>query len=108
MEEQPGPIALQVEIEQRFADVQVQVEGAIDELELRDAAVKQALKMAQQFIERRLAHGNVERRQTKFAGERTTTRRFDVNDAMRDVLVVVQIVGQHKLRELRQLRGNDF
>ena len=47
MEEMAGPVALQKEFENRFADGDVQIERAVNELELLHAAVKQALQLSQ-------------------------------------------------------------
>ena len=59
------------------ADVEVQVERAVDELELPHAAREQRVHLGQERLERRRP-GGVERRQAELALERAAARRFDV------------------------------
>ena len=55
-----------------------------------------------------LPHWDVQRRKAKLAGERAAARGFDVNDTVRDVLLVVKLVRQRELGELGQPRGDDL
>ena len=86
----------------------VEIERAVNELELLHTAIEQALQLFEQGGQRNLPDGNVERRQAELARERTAARGLDVNDAMRDVVVGVKIVGQGDLGKFRQFGGNDF
>jgi hypothetical protein len=61
VQEQAGAIAFQEKVQERFTDVEIQVERAIDKFELGHAAVEQSLEMPQQFVERRLPDRDVER-----------------------------------------------
>ena len=72
----------------------VQVERAIHKLELLQAALQKFLHRREKFVQRHLPHRNVERRQTKFAGERTAARRLDIHDAVREVRLRVILIGQ--------------
>src|SRR3954462_15459173 len=60
MKEEAGLIAFQEELQQRATDVEIQVEGAINELEMYHPAIEQLLQFGQETFERRLADGNVE------------------------------------------------
>ena len=108
VEEMSGLIACEKKIENGFADADVQVEGAVHKLELPHAAINQSLHLFEQDGQRNLAHGNVERRQAKLAGERTAARGFDVDDPMRNVVVGVEIVRQLDAGKVGQFGGNDF
>lgn len=59
--------------DQGAADVQIQIEGAVDELELADAACLQPVHRLQEVIEPGLPHRNIEGRQAEF-GKRTAAR----------------------------------
>lgn len=48
MDEQPGMVAIEKELQNRSADIEVQIERAVNEFELLDAAVDQALQVLQQ------------------------------------------------------------
>lgn len=89
MEEEPVAPVLAEEAEDGAADGQVQVEGAIDELELAGAAVEQALETGEEGFERELAHRDVERREAELAGERATSGGLDIEHAVGEVVVVV-------------------
>src|SRR5262249_37414664 len=54
VDEQIRPIAFEEEIQDRRADFEIQVEGAIDELELSHATVEQALHRDEKCVERRI------------------------------------------------------
>ena len=101
-------VAREEKIEERFAREKIQVERAVNELKLFQAAIQKFLHRREKFIQRHLPHGNVQRRQAELAGERTAARRFDVNDAMREVRFRVKIVGQGEARKFRQLGQDDF
>ena len=108
MKEMAGPIALEEEFEDGLADGDVEVERAVNELELFHAAIEQPLQLLEQGGQGNLPHRDVERRQAEFAGERAAARRLDVDDAVRDVVVGVKVVGQGELGKVRQFGGNDF
>ena len=75
----------------------VEIERAVNELELFHAAIQQPLQLFEQGGQGNLPHRNVERRQAKLARERTAARRLDVDDAVRDVVVGVEVVRQDDL-----------
>ncbi len=108
MEKMAGLIAREKEFENGSAGGDVEIERAVNELELFQAAIQKLLHLAEEFLQRHLPHWNVERRQAEFAGERAAARRLDVNDAMRDVVIGVKVVGQGELGKVRRLGGNDF
>ena len=103
-----GLIAREEEFEDGPAGGDVEIERAVNELELLHAAVEEPLHFAEEFVQRNLPDGDVERRQAELAGERTAARRLDVNDAMREVVVGVKVVGQGDLGKVGQFGGNDF
>ena len=70
VEEHAGLMAVQKELEQRAAHQQVQVEGAVHELELLHPPVDESLQFGQHFLQGKLPHRNVQRRQAELAGER--------------------------------------
>ena len=82
----------------------VEIERAVNELELLQSAIQQLLHFAEEFVQRNLPHRNVERRQAELAGERAAARRLDINDAMRDVVISVKVVGQGYLRRSPAVR----
>src|SRR6476646_9394169 len=108
MKEEAGLIAFEEELEQSPADVEIQVEGPIHELEMLHAAIEQLLQFGQKLIERGLANGNIQRGETKLARERTAARGFHVNDPVCDIGVVVEVIRQFELAKLGQWRGNNL
>src|ERR1035441_5837816 len=108
VEEEAGPVPFEQELQYRLAGVDIEVEGPIHKLELLHAAVQQPLQVLQQHGQRCLPHGNVERREAELAGEGAAARGFDVDNAVRDVLVVIEVIGQHQFRELGQRSGDDL
>ena len=97
VEKQAVAMAVQEKLQNGFAGGDVQVEGAIDKFELTHAAVEQFLQFGQQGGQGELPHRHVERGQAEFAGERAAARGFDINDAVGDIFVVVEFVGQREL-----------
>ncbi len=55
-----------------------------------------------------MPHGDVQGREAELARERAAARGLDVDDAVRDVLVVVEIVRQRQVGEFGQRGGNDL
>lgn len=92
-------MAAEEEFEDGACDVDVQVEGAIDEFEVARAAVQEALEGGQERFQREGADGDVEGGQAEFAGERAAAGGFDVEDAVGEVLVGVFVVGEVELVE---------
>src|SRR5581483_10670418 len=88
MHEKPGRIAVQKELQQRFAHAEIQVERAIHEFELPD--------------------GDIERRKTELARERAAAGSFHVNDPMRDIALVVQRIRRGQSCEIGDIGGDDF
>ena len=108
MDEQTGPGAFMEKLQNRFADVEVQVERAVNELESLHAAAEQTLQSIEQRGQRKQTHGNVQGRQAKLAGERAAARGLHVNHTMRCVFVSVSIVRQNQLVQVGQLGGDDL
>ena len=67
MEEVAGLPAGKEEFENGAADVDVQVERAVDELEMFHASLQKAVQMREEIRERRLADRNIERRKAELA-----------------------------------------
>src|SRR5207245_11465799 len=61
MKEMAGLITFEQELEDRFADVDVQVKSAIYKFELANAAFEQTIQFMQQPVQRKLAHRNIKR-----------------------------------------------
>jgi hypothetical protein len=97
---------LKKEFQDRPAGGEVEVERAVHELELFQSAIQQLLHRRQERLQRCLAHGDVERREAEFAAERAPARGFHIHDAVREIGVRIEIVGQGQLRELRRRSGN--
>ena len=94
MHEQSFAIPVEEKLQDGRAELQVQVEGAVDKLELPATAVEQLLHFGEECFEWRVAHRRVERRETELTFKRTPARRLDIDDPMRDVFIGVQRVGQ--------------
>jgi len=105
MEEMAGLITREKEFEDGLAPAGVEIERAVNELELFQSTDPKLLHLAEKFLQRRLPDGNVERRQAKLAGEWAAARRLDVNDAMRDVAVGVEVVGRAIWKNPEARRG---
>ncbi len=107
MQEQLRLAAFEEELQDRAADAKIQIERPVDELELARPSIQQPLHRREKLIEVGLPDGNVERRQTEFTGIRASARSFDVDHAVRDVLVGVKIVRKLQSIQLRQCGFND-
>src|SRR5437870_2998964 len=108
MEENARPIALEEKFQNGFADVEIQVEGAVNEFELLHAAVSQMLQRAKQRPQRKLAHWNVEGRQTELARERTTAGSLHINYAVGDIFAGVKVIGQGQFTHIRRVGRDNF
>ena len=108
VEEQAVVMAIQKKLQDGFARRDVQVEGAVNKFELAHAAVEEFLQFGQEGGQRELPHRHVEGGEAKFAGERTAAGRFDINDAVGDILLVVQFVRQREVGRVGQWRRDDF
>lgn len=102
VEEQAFGPAVAEEAEDGAADLEVQVEGAVDELEVARPAIEQALHGVEEAVEGERPDGNLEGRQAELAGERTAAGGFDVEDPVGEVGVGVLVVRQCHLREVGQ------
>jgi hypothetical protein len=98
VQEQAGAVALQEEFQNGLGNVEVQVEGAVDELELAEAAIQKRLHGGEEVVDRHVPHRHVERRQAELALERAAPRGLDVDDAVGEVVVGVEVVGQFQIR----------
>ena len=105
MEEQPRLITVEEKLENGGAGFQIEVECAVNEFELAAAAVEKALHGGEKSVERKLADRFVEGGETELAFVGTTSRGFDVNDAMREVVVGVEIVRQRERGEVGKRRA---
>ena len=108
VQEQPRPVPVEEELEDRPAGVEVQVERAVHELEPCDAPVEQAAHLAQERLERDVSDRHVERGQAELAPERAAPGRLDVDHAIGDVLVVVEGIRQHQPGRVGQLPRHDL
>jgi hypothetical protein len=94
VDEETGGTSFEKELKDASGDDGMKVEGAVDELELADAAVEELLEGIEEGSEGELTDGDVEGRQAEFAGEGTAAGGFDVNDPVGAIGVVVEGVGQ--------------
>src|SRR5579872_6149489 len=108
MDEEAELIMIEKKLKERLAGAEIEVEGAVNKLELTNAAAQQFLQILQQRRQRELPHRNVERRQAKLAREGAAAGRFDVNDSMRHVLIIVQTVRRDELSQIGKIGGNYF
>src|SRR4051812_16132087 len=90
----------QEELKQGTADVDVQVEGAIHELEVLDASRDELFQFLHYFLERELPHWNVQCRQAEFAGKWAAPRSLDVDETMGDVCVIIERVRERQFRHV--------
>jgi hypothetical protein len=86
-------MSVEEELEDGGAGFEVEVEGAVNEFEGSCAAVEEALHRGEKFFQRELSDVVVERGETEIAVEWAAARRFDVDNAVCDVVVGVTIVG---------------
>ena len=107
MQEQPLVQPLQKEIQNPRADLGVEVECAIHELEMAHAPRVKRFQFGEKGFQRKRPGGLIQRRQAEFAAERTTARGFDVDQSMGDVLVGIEPVGQGQLVQRRRFGGDD-
>ena len=108
MEEVAGGVAGEAEFEDGFAGVEIEIEGAVDKFEMFDAALHETIERGEEFFEVERAHGNFERRETEFAGEGAAARGFDIDDAVGDVSVIVEVVRKREVFENGEFGWNDF
>src|SRR4051794_424395 len=94
MQEQPRLVPVEEELQDGLGDREVQVERAVDELELAEAAVEERPHRGEEIVQRHVAHGDVEGRQAKLTLERAPPRGLNVNDAVGEVVVGVEGVGE--------------
>ena len=78
---------------------------AFADLHVFEAAEAQRLHGGEKSVERKLANRFVEGGETELAFVGTTSRGFDVNDAMREVVVGVEIVRQSERGEVSKRRA---
>ncbi len=89
MDEEARLVAFEEKFEDALADVEIEIECAVDEFELAETAIEQAAHSGEEFAKRDITHGDVEGGEAEFAFEGTAARGLDVDHAMGDVLVVV-------------------
>lgn len=83
----------------RLAGGGIQVEGAIDKLELQDAAGQQPLQRRQKRLQRKLPDGHIDRGLAEFTGEWAAARGLKG-----DVPIVIPFAGQGDLVQIRAAR----
>ncbi|GIX50325.1 MAG: hypothetical protein KatS3mg132_519 [Limisphaera sp.] len=98
---------MEQELQNGAGNAEVQVEGAVDELEMAGAAVHEPLQCRQEGLKREGPDRDVEGRKAEFTGERAAAGRLDVKDAVGQVLVGVFLVGEGDLVKGGQGRGQD-
>jgi hypothetical protein len=108
MIEMSGLIAVEKKLQNCFAGGDVEVEGAVHKFELFRAPVQQLLQMLEKIGQGNLANGNVERGKAEFARERTAAGGLDIKNAVGNVVVRVERVGERDLREVWQLCRDNF
>ena len=94
VQEEARPVPVEEELEDGFGGIQIQIEGAVHELEAIEAAVEELLHLSKERIERNVADGDIERGETEFTFERAAARGLDVDDAMGEIVVGVEGVGE--------------
>ena len=93
------------ELEDAHRGRHLEVERAVDELEVARAALVQARQFGQQRLERKGPRGPVERGQAELALERAAARGLDVDRPVRQVRVGVLAVRQRQAFQRRLLAG---
>jgi hypothetical protein len=105
VQEQAGSHSFEEEAKNRRCHAEIQIEGAIDELERSGSSVEESLHRREKALDVERPHRNLERRQAELAFEGAPARRFHIDDPLRDVRVRVEVVGQ---RDLGQIRNGRF
>lgn len=94
VEEHAGLVAFEEEFEELEAEGDAEVEGAVDEFEFFDATVEEVLEGGEEAVEGEAVEVLVEGGEAEFAGEGAAAGGFDVDDAVGDVFVGVEVVGE--------------
>ena len=108
MQKQPGRQPGEKEFQNAASGLDMEVERAVDEFEVAHASREQAVHRGQKRLERKCAHGNVQRGQAEFAFKRAPARRFDVDQPVSNVLAGVFIVRRRELRDVRRRSRNEL
>jgi hypothetical protein len=108
VQEEIGAIAFEEESEDGAAGFDVQIERAINELERFDATREESFEGREEAGKRKGANCGVEGREAELAREGAAAGGFDIDDAMGDVVVGVEVVRQAELVQVRQGRVDEF
>lgn len=81
--------AIQEELQNAAAGLDAQVKSAIHKFKLRRSALNEAIDISEELIQIKAAHELIQRRQAVLTLVRTTTRDFDVDNAIFDIVVCV-------------------
>ncbi len=108
VEEQIRGEAVEEEVQERLAGLEIEVEGAVDELEMPEALIEEVLELMKQGVEGEGADGGVEGGQAELAGIRAAAGSFDIDDAVLDVLGGVEVVGEGEVGRAGELSDLDF
>lgn len=107
VEEQAVVPAIAEEAEDGSAGGEVEVEGAIDEFEMTGAALEESVHGGEEGFEGKGADGEVEGGQAKLAGEGASAGGLHVEDAMGEVVIGIELVGEGEFCEVGEGRGDD-
>jgi hypothetical protein len=107
VEEEAVVPAIAEEAEDGTAGGEVEVEGAIDELEMPGAALEESVHGGEERFQGKGTDGEVEGGQAELAGEGATTGGFHVEDAMGEVVIGIELVGEGELGEVGEGGGDD-
>ena len=99
---------VQEELQYPHRGIDLQIEGAIHKLEVARAALVQRLQLDQKRIQIKGPGGFVQRAQAKLALERATTRGFDVQQAVRQIVIRVLAVRKLDVIQRRLFACDDF
>ena len=103
--DQPG---FEKELQNPPADTRIEIERAINKLELSATPVEQRLHLGNKRLQRKLPHGNIEGREAELAFVGTAARRLDIHDAMGQILVRVKRIRKRQIGRSGNTCGNDF
>ena len=92
MDEETVAPAIEEELEDRARRGEMEIERAIDKLELPSPAGEQTIQRREEWLQREGADGNIERGEAEFAGKRTAARGFDVENPVRDVVIAIAVL----------------
>jgi len=103
-----GRLLRQEKVQDGIGELHIEIEGAVDELEVARPALPELFKLSQKGVELEVADLLVDGREAELAQERAAAGGFDVDVAVGDIAVTVVVVWEADLFEVGHDRGNEL